>query len=226
MKLYIIATPIGNLEDITLRALKILKSVDYILCEDTRHSLKLLKHYQIEKPLISYHQHSQLKKIDEIINLLKNGKNLALISDAGTPGISDPGNKLIKEVLKEIPEIEIIPIPGASAIISLASISGLNTDKFIFLGFPPSKNKRKKFFEEIKNYSYPIIIYESPYRLIKTLEEIKNFMPLAKVVVGKELTKVYEKIYRGSIEQVIKEIKDDGVKGEYTIIIYNLDRKI
>lgn len=226
MKLYIIATPIGNLEDITLRALKILKSVDYILCEDTRHSLKLLKHYQIEKPLISYHQHSQLKKIDEIINLLKNGKNLALISDAGTPGISDPGNKLIKEVLKEIPEIEIIPIPGASAIISSASISGLNTDKFIFLGFPPSKNKRKKFFEEIKNYSYPVIIYESPYRLIKTLEEIKNVIPLAEVVVGKELTKIYEKIYRGSIEQVIKEIKRDGVKGEYTIIISNLDRKI
>ncbi|MCX8016165.1 MAG: 16S rRNA (cytidine(1402)-2'-O)-methyltransferase [Patescibacteria group bacterium] len=226
MKLYIIATPIGNLEDITLRALKILKSVDYILCEDTRHSLKLLRHYQIEKPLISYHQHSQLKKIDEIINLLKNGKNLALISDAGTPGISDPGNKLIKEVLKAIPEVEIIPIPGPSAMLSLASVSGMNTDKFIFLGFPPSKNKRKKFFEEIKNYSYPVIIYESPYRLIKTLEEIKSVMPLAKVVVGKELTKIYEKIYRGSMEQVIKEIKKDGMRGEYTIIIFNLDRKI
>jgi 16S rRNA (cytidine1402-2'-O)-methyltransferase len=226
MQLYIIATPIGNLEDITLRALKILKSVDYILCEDTRHSLKLLRHYQIEKPLISYHQHSQLKKIDEIINLLKNGKNLALISDAGTPGISDPGNKLIKEVLKAIPEVEIIPIPGPSAMLSLASVSGMNTDKFIFLGFPPSKNKRKKFFEEIKNYSYPVIIYESPYRLIKTLEEIKSVMPLAKVVVGKELTKIYEKIYRGSMEQVIKEIKKDGMRGEYTIIIFNLDRKI
>lgn len=226
MKLYIIATPIGNLEDITLRALKILRSVDYILCEDTRHSLKLLKHYQIEKPLISYHQHSQLKKIDEIINLLKNGKNLALISDAGTPGISDPGNKLIKEVLKEIPEVEIIPIPGPSAMLSLASVSGMNTDKFIFLGFLPSKNKRKKFFEEIKNYSYPVIIYESPYRLIKTLEDIKSIMPWAEVVVGKELTKMYEKIYRGLIEQVIKEIKKDGVKGEYTIIISNLDRKI
>lgn len=226
MKLYIIATPIGNLEDITLRALKILKLVDYILCEDTRHSLKLLKHYQIEKPLISYHQHSQLKRIDEIINLLKNEKNLALISDAGTPGISDPGNKLIKEVLKAIPEVEIIPIPGPSAMLSLASVSGMNTDKFIFLGFPPSKNKRKKFFEEIKNYSYPVIIYESPYRLIKTLEEIKSVMPLAKVVVGKELTKIYEKIYRGSMEQVIKEIKKDGMRGEYTIIIFNLDRKI
>ncbi len=221
MKFYIIATPIGNLEDISFRTLKILKEVDYILCEDTRHSLKLLNHYNIHKPLISYHQHSQLRKIQEIINLLKQGKNLALISDAGTPGISDPGNELIKLILKEIPQIEIISIPGPNAAILLASASGFKMDKFIFLGFPPLKNKRKKFFEEIKNSIYPVVLYESPYRLIKTLKEIKELMSASEAVVGKELTKIHEKIYRGSIEQVIEEIEKDKIRGEYTIIIKN-----
>lgn len=225
MKLYIVATPIGNLEDISFRALKALKEVDYILCEDTRHSLKLLSHYQIQKPLISYHQHSKITKIEQIIKLLKEGNNLALISDAGTPGISDPGNELIKKILDELPEVEIIPVPGPNAGLALASASAFKMDRFLFLGFPPAKKKRKKFFEEIKNSLYPVILYESPYRLIKTLKEIKNFMPEAEIVVGKELTKTFEKIYRGNIEKVIEKIEKDGVKGEYTLIFRNLDKK-
>ena len=159
MKLYIIATPIGNLEDITLRALKILKEVDFILCEDTKHSLHLLNYYQINK-------HSRLNKVNQIIDLLKQGKNLALISDAGTPGISDPGNELIKMILKEIHEVEIVPVPGASVVSALCSISGFNTNRFLFLGFPPMKKQRQKFLKEIADSPYPVVFYESPYESI------------------------------------------------------------
>ena len=219
MKLYIVATPIGNLEDITLRALKTLKEVDYILCEDTRHSLKLLNHYQIQKPLISYHQHSKLNKIDYIIKLLQENKKLALISDAGTPGISDPGNELIQKILEKLPEVEVIAIPGPSVITALASISGINTNRFLFLGFLPIKKHRKQFLEKIVLSDLPVIFYESPYKLLKTLEEIEKLMPEAKVVVAKELTKMFEKVYRGDIKEVIKEIENDGVKGEYAVLI-------
>lgn len=145
MKLYIVATPIGNLEDITLRALKVLKEADFILCEDTRHSLHLLNHYQINKPLISYHQHSRLNKVNQIINLLKQGKNLALISDAGTPGISDPGNELVRIVLKEIPEVEIMPVPGVSVVSTLCSVAGFNTNRFLFWAFCPLKSSVRNF---------------------------------------------------------------------------------
>jgi len=219
MKLYIVATPIGNLEDITLRALKTLKEVDYILCEDTRHSLKLLNHYQIQKPLISYHQHSKLNKIDYIIKLLQENKKLALISDAGTPGISDPGNELIQKILEKLPEVEVIAIPGPSVITALASISGINTNRFLFLGFLPIKKHRKQFLEKIVLSDLPVIFYESPYKLLKTLKEIEKLMPEAKVVVAKELTKMFEKVYRGDIKEVIKEIENDGVKGEYAVLI-------
>jgi len=219
MKLYIVATPIGNLEDITLRALKILKEVDYILCEDTRHSLKLLNHYQIRKPLISYHQHSQLNKVDYIIKLLKENKNLALISDAGTPGISDPGNELIQKIFEKLPEVEVIAIPGPSVITALASISGVNTNRFLFLGFLPIKKHRKQFLEKIVLSDLPVIFYESPYKLLKTLKETEKLMPEAKVIVAKELTKKFEKVYRGDIKEVIKEIENDGAKGEYAVLV-------
>jgi len=146
--LYIVATPIGNLEDLSFRALRILSEVDLILCEDTRVTKKLLDRYQIKTPTLSYHQHSKLKKVDYILELLRKGKNLALVSDAGTPGISDPGNKLISEIMRQLGiQVKIIPVPGPSAVIAAASISGFPTDKFIFLGFPPTKKKRKKFFE-------------------------------------------------------------------------------
>ncbi len=223
-KLYIVATPIGNLQDITLRALNVLKKVDLILCEDTRQSKKLLDHYQIKKPLLSYHQHSKIKRINQIIEFLKKGKNLALISDAGTPGISDPGNELIKKVLERVSEnVEIVPIPGPSALITCASISGFPMDRFLFLGFPPKKKKRKKFFQNLINCQYPVIFYESPYRIKKTLKEIFFLLKgkPKKVVVCKELTKKFEKIFRGDIEKVIKEIEKEKLKGEFVIILNN-----
>ena len=218
--LYIIGTPIGNLKDITLRALEVLKEVDLILCEDTRVTKKLLEHYQIKKPLLNYHQHSRLKKVNYILELLKQGKNLALVSDAGTPGISDPGNLLVYEAIERLREkVEIIPIPGPSAATAAASISGFPMDKFLFLGFPPAKRKRKKFFQEVIGSKYPVIFYESPYRIIKTLKELSSFIGDREIVVCREVTKKFETIYRGEIEEVIKEIEKDIIKGEFVIIV-------
>jgi len=222
--LYIIGTPIGNLKDITLRALEVLKEVDLILCEDTRVTKKLLEHCQIKKPLLSYHQHSKLKKVNYILELLKQGKNLALVSDAGTPGISDPGNLLVYEAIERLREkVEIIPIPGPSAATAAASISGFPMDKFLFLGFPPAKRKRKKFFQEVIGSKYPVIFYESPYRIIKSLRDLqlisKTYNLKPKIVVCRELTKKFETIYRGEIEEVIKEIEKDIIKGEFVIIV-------
>ncbi|MDD5145648.1 MAG: 16S rRNA (cytidine(1402)-2'-O)-methyltransferase [Candidatus Pacebacteria bacterium] len=230
---YIVATPIGNLKDISLRAIDALKEVDLILCEDTRMTQKLLERYEIKKPLLSYHQHSELQKIDYIIKILKAGKNLALVSDAGTPGISDPGNKLIEELGKnKIEDLKIIPIPGPSALISAISISGFPMDRFLFLGFPPAKNKRKKFFEEVINSKYPVIFYESPYRILKTLKELcKTHLTYncshgynctaSEVVVCRELTKKFETIYRGEISEVIEKIEKDKILGEFTVIVKN-----
>ncbi len=221
-KIYIIATPIGNLKDFSFRAIQALKEVDFVLCEDTRNTKKLLDFYQIEKPTISYHQHSKIKKTDYILSLLKQGKNLALVSDAGTPGISDPGNQLIKEILEQLKAgIEIIPIPGPSAITAIASVAGLSMDKFLFLGFPPRKNKRKKFFQEIVNSKRPAIIYESPHRILKTLDEMMSLNRNLELVIGRELTKKFETIYRGNIEEVIKQITKDKIRGEFVIIIRN-----
>jgi len=216
--LYIVATPIGNLKDISLRALQILKEVDLILCEDTRTTKKLLDQYQIKKSLLSYHQHSKLQKIDYIMNLLKQGKNLALVSDAGTPGISDPGNKLIESAIQQNDRITIVPLPGPSAVATAASIAGFSMDKFLFLGFPPVKNKRKKFFEEIINSKYPVIFYESPYRIIKTLGELSSAIN-RKIVVCRELTKKFETVYRGEIKEAMGQIEKDILKGEFVVII-------
>ena len=226
--LFIVATPIGNLEDISLRGLRVLKEVDIILCEDTRVTRKLLSRYDIKTPVLSYHQHSQLKKVNYIADLLEKGKNLALVSDSGTPGISDPGNKLIDFLVEKNIDLGIIPIPGCSALITAASISGFPMDRFTFLGFPPHKKKRNKFFEELLrqlvDLKHPIVFYESPHRIIKTLEELSNksqeFNLDPQVIVCRELTKKFETIYRGTINEVIKKIKDDKIKGEFTIIIY------
>ena len=221
--LYIVSTPIGNLEDISKRALRILSEVDLILCEDTRSTKKLLDNYKIKTQTLSYHQHSKLQKIDYIISLLRQGENLALVSDAGTPGISDPGNELVKKVVELLSEqVKIIAIPGPSALTAAAGISGFPMDKFSFLGFPPAKKKRKKFFEEVLNSKYPVILYESPYRIIKTLEELKNLNSKLKIVVARELTKKFETIYRGSIEKVIENVKNDKTKGEFVIIVKKL----
>lgn len=221
--LYIVATPIGNLEDISRRALRILSEVDLILCEDTRQTKKLLDHYQIKTPSISYHQHSKLNKVEYVLELLKQGKNLALVSDAGTPGISDPGNKLIQTVSDLV---KIVPIPGASAVTVAASISGFPMDRFLFLGFPPAKKKRKRFFEEIANSKYPVIFYESPYRILKTLNELRFMNNDLKIVVCRELTKKFETIYLGKIEEVIKEIEKDKIKGEFVVIANKYNMKI
>ena len=222
--LYIVATPIGNLEDLTFRALRVLKGVDLILCEDTRVTKKLLDHYQIKTPTLSYHQHSKLKKVNYILEQLKQEKNLALVSDAGTPGISDPGNKLIKAIIASPGLVaEIIPVPGPSAVTCAVSVSGFPMDKFIFIGFPPTKRKRKKFFEEVINSKYPVIFYESPHRIIKTLSELQSLVishkSLVNVVVCRELTKKFETIYRGTIEEVLKQIEESEIKGEFVVIV-------
>lgn len=217
--LYVVATPIGNMEDITKRALRILSEVDLILCEDTRTTQKILNEYQIKKQTLSFHQHSKIEKIEQIIELLKSGKNLALVTDAGTPGISDPGGILIDQLAnRSIDQLRIIPIPGPSALLAAASISGFPMDKFLFLGFPPAKKRRKKFFEEIVDSKHPVIFYESPHRIIKTLRELSSLNGSLRIIVCRELTKKFETVYRGNIEEVIASIEKDEVRGEFVVI--------
>lgn len=217
-KLYIVATPIGNLGDITLRALETLKMVDFVLCEDTRVTKNLMDHFSINKTLISYHHHSDAKKMKEIQTLLEEGKNLALVTDAGTPGISDPGNILIENLKSKIIDLEFIPIPGACAAVSALSISGFPTDKFIFLGFPPHKNKRQKYFSEVAAAEHTVVFYESGHRIIKCLTELKAILdPNKQIVVCRELTKKFETIYRGTINEVFEKMKDE--RGEFVIVI-------
>ena len=218
--LYIVATPIGNLKDITLRALEILQEVDFILAEDTRVTKKLLSHYNIQTPLISYHQHSKESVLEKVFQLLLEQNNLALVTDAGTPGISDPGNELIAFLLKKNPEIKIVPIPGVSAHVVLASIVGIPMDKFLFLGFPPQKKRRKKFFEEVISSKHPVLFYESPHRILKSLEELRLLDKDLRLVVGREITKVFETIYRGSVEDVAKQLQKEKPRGEFVVLVY------
>jgi len=225
MKLYIVATPIGNLKDMTLRALEALKEADLILCEDTRHTLQLLNHFEIKKPLLSYHQHSQLQKIEQIIQLLREGKTLALVSDAGTPGVCDPGNKLIESVLERMSETQIIPVPGPSALASILSVAGIEIDRFLFLGFLPIKKHRQNFLRQIIESPYPVVFYESPYKILKTLKEIEKFQPDLQAVVAKELTKMFEKVYRGRLKEIIVQIEKDKPRGEYAVIIESSNLK-
>lgn len=218
--LYIVGTPIGNLGDITIRAIDTLKSVDLILCEDTRVTKILLDRYQIKTPLTSYHQHSKLNKVEYFVQLLKGGKNLALVSDAGTPGICDPGNKLVEMVVKELGnEVKIVPIPGPTAETAAASISGFPIDRFLFLGFPPVKNKRKKFFDEVASAKYPVIFYESTYRIVKTLKELEVAGGELNVVLCRELTKKFETVYRGTVKQVLEQLVAGETRGEFVVIV-------
>jgi 16S rRNA (cytidine1402-2'-O)-methyltransferase len=218
--LYIVSTPIGNLEDITLRALNILKSVDIIACEDTRHSLKLLNHYEIKKRLISYHSYNEDNSIAGIINLLNQGNSIALISDSGTPCISDPGFKLIKALREN--SIEVVPIPGPSAFLTLLTASGFRTDKFIFNGFLSIKNgKRTKQLEELSNIEATLIFYESPHRILKLLDCISQVFPEKMICLGKELTKLNEKIITGNAISVKNELERSKIFGEYVILVAN-----
>ena len=216
--LYICGTPIGNLEDITLRSLKILKEVNLIAAEDTRHTLKLLNHYQINTKVTSYYEYNKFKKAPYLVEILKNGQDIALVSDAGMPGISDPGYVLIDLALKN--NIKIIPVPGVSALITALVVSGLPTDKFVFEGFLPRKIKeRKRYFKSIENEERTIIFYETPHRLKKALKDMLEILGDRKVVIARELTKLYEEIIRGKLSQVLTEISTKEVKGEITLIV-------
>ncbi len=215
-KLYIVATPIGNLEDITLRALRILKEVDIIAAEDTRQTLKLLNHYEINKPLISYHRHNEDVKSGVLIEKLKKGDNIALVSDAGTPGICDPGEEVIRRAIEE--KIQVIPIPGACAMINALICSGISTKEFEFLGFLPlNKKLRKEKLNEIKNSNKTIIIYEAPHKMKATLEDLKEILEKRNIVLARELTKIHEEFIRKNIDELLNEI--DSLKGEMILII-------
>ena len=217
-KLFIVPTPIGNLGDITFRAIETLKSVDIILAEDTRTSLKLLKHYKINSKIESYHMHNEHKKADYIINKISEGNTIALISDAGTPSISDPGFLLVRECIKN--NIEIECLPGATALITALVISGLPSDKFLFEGFLPAKKGRTKRLKELSNEKKTIIFYESPHRILKTLKDFSNyFSPEKQVSVSREITKIYENTFRGTIEESIEHFEKNKPKGEFVIVL-------
>ena len=220
-KFYVVATPIGNMGDITLRAIEILKEVDLILCEDTRETKKILQKYNINTLTMSYHTQSKLSKTDKIFELLKERKNLALVSDAGTPTISDPGTMLISKIKENLGDIEIIPIPGASAVIAALSASGLPAHEFTFLGFLPHKKGRESLFKEIAESKRTMVFYESPHRILKTLESLQKFCPNKKVCIAREITKIYEEFKTGSPSELLEYLTKNPIKqkGEFTIIV-------
>lgn len=215
--LYVVATPIGNLDDITLRAIKTLSEVDIIAAEDTRHTLKLLNHLEISKPLISYHRHNEETKVDVLIDKLKEGKNIALVSDAGTPGICDPGEVIIKRCIEE--EITVVPIPGACAMINSLICSGIDTNEFTFLGFLPINKKLREIkLKEIKNQNKTTIIYEAPHKLEKTLKDLEKVLDDdRKIVLAREITKIHEEFIRGTVKEILNNI--ENIKGEMVLII-------
>ncbi|MDD2582613.1 MAG: 16S rRNA (cytidine(1402)-2'-O)-methyltransferase [Desulfuromonadaceae bacterium] len=216
--LYIIATPIGNLEDMTYRAVRILGEVDLIAAEDTRHSLKLLNHFDITKPLTSYFDHNQQIKGERILNALRQGKSVALISDAGTPCVSDPGYQLVRDAVAE--NIPVVPVPGACAAITALAASGLPTDTFTFAGFPPSRQgKRRTFLSGVNKLPGTLVLYEAPHRLIDTLNDIREVLGERQVIVARELTKMYEEFIRGSTSEVIAAVSHGIVRGEVVILI-------
>lgn len=219
--LYIVATPIGNLKDITLRALEVLKSVDLIAAEDTRHSKILTSHYQITTPMTSYYEHNKITKGEYLLKFLKEGKNVALISDAGTPGISDPGFNIIRLAIEN--DIPVCPIPGPSALITGLVVSGLPTDKFIFEGFlPPKSTARRKKLQELGNAKRTVIVYESPHRLLKTLRDILDILGDINIVCVRELTKKFEEIKRGKTSEIMQYFIGKKPKGEFILYLQNI----
>ena len=223
-QLFVIGTPIGNLEDITLRAISTLKNVDIILAEDTRNSKKILNAHNIDTKMMSYHDHSSEKEIKKIVDFLLDGKQLALISDAGTPTISDPGYRLIRDCIRN--EIGIVPIPGVSSITAAISVSGLPSDSFTFVGFLPQKKGRLKKIKELQKLDNTIILFESPFRLEKTLNQLLEHLGDRAVVVGRELTKLYEEVIRGNLSDIIMHFSKSKVKGEIVIMIGKDDDRI
>jgi len=223
-KLYVVATPIGNLDDISFRAIETLKQVDFILCEDTRITSKLLNNYKVKNELVSFNAKSETRKIETVIERLSKGKTCALVSDAGTPTISDPGIRLVNEAIKN--DIEVFGIPGANAAISALSISGLPTDSFIFEGFLPQKKGRQKKIKQLALEERTIILYESVYRIEKLLNELSEYMPDRYIVVHRELTKMFEEAWRGSPKKILNDLPSKTVKGEFVIVISPLNWKI
>lgn len=215
-RLYIVATPIGNLGDITYRAVETLKNVDAVLAEDTRVARKLLSHFGISKPLISFQEHSSPKALAHVLDVLKEGKDLALVTDAGTPGISDPGQRLIKAV-REI--ADIVPVPGASSLATIISVSDIDLSEFLFLGFPPHKKGREKFFAKLAASVHPVIIFESPHRIQKTFIQLEKFCGDRYVNIGRELTKIYEEVFRGTLSEAQKYFTGEKERGEFVIVI-------
>ena len=223
-KLFVVGTPIGNLADITYRAVDTLNSVDFIFAEDTRVSKKLLNHYNIDKKIYSYHDHSKDSEVEKLTNLLENGNDVALISDAGTPTVSDPGYRLIRECVKK--GVDIVPIPGPSAVTAALSVAGLPSDSFTFVGFLPQKKGRIKKIEQLSEINNTIILFESPHRLLKTLNQLFEILGNRQVAIGRELTKLYEEIIRGNLKNVIQEFSKKSVKGEIVIMIGKNDDRI
>lgn len=216
--LYIVATPIGNLEDITLRALRVLKEVDLIACEDTRHTRRLLSHFQIETPTTSYFEHNKLTKGEFLICELLAGKSIALVSDAGTPGISDPGFNIVRSAIEK--DIPVIPIPGPSAAVSALCVSGLPTDQFHFVGFLPQKEgKKRRLLESLRNDPGTLVFYESPFRVKKTLLMIQEVFGDCSGAAAHELTKIHEGLFRGTISHLLDQIRDVPEKGEWVLLI-------
>jgi 16S rRNA (cytidine1402-2'-O)-methyltransferase len=216
--LFIVATPIGNLEDLSFRALRILGEVDIIACEDTRQTKKLLNKYNLKKRLISYFQPKERQKIPFLISLLKEGKDVALVSDAGTPGLSDPGYRLIREAIRE--EIQLIPIPGASALTAALTASGLPTHRFLFIGFPPAKKeKTRKLLKSLKNEESTLVFYVPSRKILFFLEVIKEAIGNREAVIAREMTKIHEEFLRGPIEDLIEKLSEKTLKGEATVLI-------
>jgi len=222
-KLYVVATPIGNLGDITFRAVETLKSVDFILCEDTRVTKILLDHFQISKPFVVVNAHNESKIIEKILDRISSGESCALVSDAGTPCISDPGVRLINQSISN--EIEVVGIPGANAAIMALSISGLPTDSFVFEGFLPQKKGRQKKLKQLTEEQRTIVLYESTYRIKKLLEELNDYMPGRQIVVARELTKKFEETWRGTASEILTDFDKKIVKGEFVVIIAPLNWK-
>jgi 16S rRNA (cytidine1402-2'-O)-methyltransferase len=221
MSFYIVPTPIGNLEDMTLRAVRVLKECDLILGEDTRVTKKLLDHYNIKTPMRSYHAQSKLSKIDDIIADLEKGKNIALVSDAGTPAISDPGSLLIKRIREELPALKIESLPGPSALTSAFAASGVTGGEFVFLGFLPHKKGRETLFKEIADSDRAYIFYESSHRILKALQSLQKFAPKKHVIVAKEISKIHESYFRGTSDEILSVFSKDPLKtkGEFVVIV-------
>lgn len=215
--LYIVSTPIGNLEDITFRAVKILSGVDLIAAEDTRQTKILLEHYNIKKELISYFQFNEAKRTPELIEALKSGSSIAIVSDAGTPGISDPAYRLVRAAIDN--GINIIPIPGASALLAALVVSGLPTDGFVFEGFLPHKKGRRTKLEHLKAESRTIILYESPHRILKTLQQLHETFGDRQVAVAREITKKFEEIFRGTLSEALNYFSSKSIKGEFVLVV-------